>query len=58
MRAFCDLEGTGHGGLTGITSKLDYLHALGVDCIWLLPIYPSPLKVVSMRVNAILTTTG
>jgi len=44
VRAFCDLDGTGHGGITGITSRLDYLHYLGVDCIWLLPIYPSPLK--------------
>lgn len=44
VRAFCDLDGTGHGGISGITSKLDYLHYLGVDCIWLLPIYPSPLK--------------
>lgn len=44
VRAFCDLEGTGNGGLTGITSRLDYLHYLGVDCVWLLPIYPSPLK--------------
>lgn len=25
-------------------SKLDYLHSLGVDCVWLLPIYPSPLR--------------
>jgi maltose alpha-D-glucosyltransferase / alpha-amylase len=28
----------------GLTSKLDYVQALGVDCLWLLPIYPSPLK--------------
>ncbi|EFA80195.1 Alpha amylase family protein [Heterostelium album PN500] len=44
VRAFCDVEGTGNGGISGITAKLDYLHSLGVDCIWLLPIYPSPLK--------------
>ncbi|KAN0029375.1 hypothetical protein ACTFIV_011266 [Dictyostelium citrinum] len=44
VRAFCDIEGTGNGGISGITNKLDYLHTLGVDCIWLLPIYPSPLK--------------
>eukprot|EP01132_Coremiostelium_polycephalum_P006232 gene6232-7762_t len=44
VRAFCDTEGTGNGGISGITSRLDYLHNLGVDCIWLLPIYPSPLK--------------
>src|SRR4051812_48245430 len=35
---------SGKGDLAGITSKLDYLHELGVDCLWLLPIYPSPLK--------------
>ena len=28
----------------GLTGKLDYLQWLGVDCIWLLPMYPSPLK--------------
>ena len=33
-----------HGDLRGLISKLDYLKDLGVDCIWLLPIYPSPLK--------------
>jgi len=44
VRAFYDIDGTGNGGLAGITNKLDYLHSLGVDCIWLLPIYPSPLK--------------
>lgn len=44
VRAFCDSNGDGHGDLVGLTSKLDYLHSLGVDCLWLLPIYPSPLK--------------
>lgn len=34
----------GHGDIAGLTSKLDYLHYLGVDCLWLLPICPSPLK--------------
>lgn len=37
-------ECSGHGDIQGLTSKLDYLHQLGVDCLWLLPIYPSPLK--------------
>lgn len=36
------------GDLAGITSKLDYLHELGVDCLWLLPIYPSPLFVCNL----------
>eukprot|EP01118_Nematostelium_gracile_P009993 TRINITY_DN3395_c0_g1_i1.p1 TRINITY_DN3395_c0_g1~~TRINITY_DN3395_c0_g1_i1.p1 ORF type:complete len:598 (-),score=134.10 TRINITY_DN3395_c0_g1_i1:30-1823(-) len=44
VRAFCDSNGDGFGDLPGLTSRLDYLAALGVNCIWLLPIYPSPLK--------------
>ncbi len=42
-RAFFDSNGDGNGDLAGLTQKLDYIKALGVDCIWLLPIYPSPL---------------
>ncbi len=44
VRAFYDSNGDGHGDLRGVTQKLDYLQSLGVDCLWLLPIYPSPLK--------------
>jgi len=44
VRAFYDSNGDGHGDLIGLMEKLDYLHELGVDCLWLLPIYPSPLK--------------
>ena len=43
VRAFCDSNGDGHGDLKGLTQKLDYLQELGVDCIWLMPLYPSPL---------------
>jgi len=43
VRAFHDSDGDGHGDLKGLTQKLDYLKNLGVDCIWMLPIYPSPL---------------
>jgi len=43
-RAFSDSNQDGIGDLNGLTQKLDYLKSLGVDCIWLLPIYPSPLK--------------
>jgi len=43
-RAFFDSNSDGIGDLRGLTQKLDYLKHLGVDCIWLLPIYPSPLK--------------
>jgi oligo-1,6-glucosidase len=41
-RSFADSNGDGVGDLPGITSKLDYLHNLGVDAIWLSPIYASP----------------
>ena len=41
-RSFQDSNGDGIGDLNGITSRLDYLQALGVDAIWLTPCYPSP----------------
>lgn len=41
-RSFQDSNGDGIGDLNGITSRLDYLKTLGVDTIWLTPIYPSP----------------
>jgi alpha-glucosidase len=41
-RSFQDSNGDGIGDLNGITQRLDYLQALGVDAIWLSPIYPSP----------------
>ena len=44
VRAFNDSNGDGHGDLLGLVEKLDYLQELGVTCLWLLPIYPSPLK--------------
>jgi maltose alpha-D-glucosyltransferase/alpha-amylase len=44
VRAFCDSSGDGSGDLAGLTSKLDYLEKLGINCLWLLPIYPSPLR--------------
>jgi maltose alpha-D-glucosyltransferase/alpha-amylase len=43
VRAFKDSDGDGIGDLRGLVTKLDYLKNLGIDCIWLLPIYPSPL---------------
>jgi maltose alpha-D-glucosyltransferase/alpha-amylase len=44
VRAFYDSNADGHGDIKGLTQKLDYLQELGVDCIWLMPIYPSPLR--------------
>jgi maltose alpha-D-glucosyltransferase/alpha-amylase len=43
-RAFKDGNGDGMGDFIGLTEKLDYIADLGVNCIWLLPMYPSPLK--------------
>jgi maltose alpha-D-glucosyltransferase/alpha-amylase len=43
VRAFADGNGDGHGDFVGLLERLDYLQELGVDCIWLLPMYPSPL---------------
>jgi len=42
-RSFLDSNGDGVGDLRGVVSKLDYLQWLGVDAIWLSPIYPSPM---------------
>jgi maltose alpha-D-glucosyltransferase / alpha-amylase len=44
VRGFFDSNADGHGDLRGLTEKLDYIRDLGVDCLWLMPIYPSPLK--------------
>ncbi|MCT0218996.1 alpha-amylase family protein [Synechococcus sp. CS-1329] len=43
-RTFADANGDGIGDLNGITSQLPYLQWLGIDAIWLTPIYPSPLR--------------
>jgi maltose alpha-D-glucosyltransferase/alpha-amylase len=44
IRGFFDANGDGSGDFRGLTEKLDYLQWLGVDCIWLLPFYESPLR--------------
>src|SRR5947209_5176617 len=41
-RSFQDSNGDGIGDLNGIAQRLDYLEALGVDAIWIAPMYPSP----------------
>ena len=41
-RSFCDSNNDGIGDLKGIISKLDYLKELGIDVIWLSPVYKSP----------------
>ncbi len=41
-RSFYDSDGDGLGDLNGIIEKLDYIESIGVDCIWLCPIYDSP----------------
>ena len=43
-RSFADANGDGVGDLPGVTSRLDYLEWLGVDALWLSPVYPSPMK--------------
>jgi maltose alpha-D-glucosyltransferase/alpha-amylase len=44
VKSFCDGNADGIGDFMGLTTKLDYLEALGVTCLWLLPFFPSPLK--------------
>jgi maltose alpha-D-glucosyltransferase/alpha-amylase len=44
IRGFQDANGDGTGDIKGLTARLDYLQWLGIDCIWLLPIYESPLR--------------
>ncbi|MGZ8687075.1 MAG: alpha-amylase family glycosyl hydrolase, partial [Gaiellaceae bacterium] len=43
-RAFFDSSDDGSGDFRGLTQKLDYLQWLGIDCVWLLPFYPSPMR--------------
>ncbi len=44
IRGFFDGNNDGIGDIPGLIAKLDYLQWLGVDCLWLLPFYPSPLR--------------
>lgn len=42
IETFFDSDNDGIGDIRGLTQKLDYLYSLGINCIWLLPFYPSP----------------
>ena len=44
LRCFADSTGDGSGDLRGLIARLDYLQWLGVDCLWLPPFYPSPMR--------------
>ena len=44
VKTFYDANDDGYGDFSGLIEKLDYVKNLGVDCIWLLPFFPSPLK--------------
>jgi hypothetical protein len=44
VKAFSDSNGDGIGDFGGLIEKLDYLHDLGITCVWLLPVFPSPLR--------------
>src|SRR5215467_9065777 len=44
VKSFFDSNNDGVGDFQGLTQKLDYLHSLGVTCLWLLPFFPSPLQ--------------
>jgi maltose alpha-D-glucosyltransferase/alpha-amylase len=44
VKAYSDANGDGIGDFPGLVSRLDHLHGLGVNCLWLLPMYPSPFR--------------
>ena len=44
IRAYQDSNGDGHGDFRGAIGRLDHIKSLGVNCIWIMPMYPSPLK--------------
>lgn len=44
VKTFYDSNGDGYGDFAGLIEKLDYIEQLGVNCIWILPFYPSPLR--------------
>ncbi len=56
VRAFFDCNDDGIGDFPGLTQKLDYIQDLGVNTIWLLPFYPSPLRTTATTSPTITTS--
>jgi maltose alpha-D-glucosyltransferase/alpha-amylase len=44
VKAYTDADGNGMGDFSGLLTRLDHLKDLGIDCLWLLPMYPSPFR--------------
>jgi len=44
VKSFFDSSGDGFGDIRGVIEKIDYIRDLGVDCLWIMPLYPSPLR--------------
>lgn len=44
IKSFFDSNDDGYGDIQGVIQKLDYIQDLGINCLWLLPFYPSPLR--------------
>jgi maltose alpha-D-glucosyltransferase/alpha-amylase len=44
VKTFCDSDADGVGDFRGLLGKLDYIQSLGVDCLWLMPTFPSPFR--------------
>jgi maltose alpha-D-glucosyltransferase/alpha-amylase len=44
VKAYADSDGDGVGDFPGLIARLDHLESLGIDCVWLLPMYPSPFR--------------
>jgi glycosidase len=42
VETFLDLDGDGRGDFAGLAERVDYLAGIGVNCLWLMPFYPSP----------------
>jgi maltose alpha-D-glucosyltransferase/alpha-amylase len=58
LRGFYDGDADGSGDFRGLTEKLDYLEWLGIDCVWLLPMYASPLRDGGYDISDFMTVHG